>query len=246
MKIQTRATNVLEKTSHYLKVGVLKQKPAWFDAVGAHPPAVDLTKKTKPSGFADPAQSLGSSKTRSLAEDRRAKHDELYQTRKLAFLEDEIRDVFYHQHPWEFSRPKTLVETTGDNQRGCDWLRMLQPTRALDGELVVQRTVYLLNQGALTVAEAYDAARFEFYRLRMAEEMNSEVLREELQLYGAVYPILNTQWGLHEEQAYIDLWAQVASDKTKVMNANKSQETEKVDTADETPAWQLGEMEKPE
>lgn len=225
MKIQTRATNVLERTSHYLKVGVLQNKPAWFDVVGAHPPAIDLTKRARSTNLHDPQIEQGSVKTRLSSFDRQNKHHDVHKIPKLQYLEDELRDVFYHQHPWEFSRPKTLVETSGDNTKG-DWLRMVQLTKPLDGELVVQRTIWLAKNTELSLTEAYDKARFEFYQLRMQEEMKLTVAREELTMFGAVYPITNTQWGLEQEQEYIDAWTEVASNKTKVLLANKSQAQE--------------------
>lgn len=103
---------------------------------------------------------------------------------------------------------------------------MIQLTKPLDGELVVQRTIWLAKNTELSLTEAYDKARFEFYQLRMQEEMKLTVAREELTMFGAVYPITNTQWGLEQEQEYIDAWTEVASNKTKVLLANKSQAQE--------------------
>ena len=193
MKVQTGATGVLERTSHYLKAGLLRTKPAWFDVVGAHPPSTNLTKKPKlfetGGQKSDPLESIftkinGEYKTRTSVEDRKQKNNLVSRVPKLQFLEDQLRDVFYHQHPWEFSRPKVLVETLGDDNSKCDWSHMLQFNKPLDGESVVQRTLSLLNRSkmdgkSITLFDAYDEARFEFYRLRMEEEMSSAVSREE-------------------------------------------------------------------
>ncbi|ABN68219.2 mitochondrial ribosome small subunit component [Scheffersomyces stipitis CBS 6054] len=249
MKIQSKATTVLERTSHYLKVGVLKQKPAWYDVVGAFPPHTDLTKKPKvlelKTQKPDPFTSLfgtsrndGTVKTRASAFDRLQKNNSISRIPQLEFLEDELRDVFYHQHPWEFSRPKTLIENKGDEYKDCDWSHMLQFNKPLDGESVVQRTLWLLadskkNGPKLSLFEAYDKARFEFYRLRMREEMNSSVSREESVMYGAVFPTTHLEWGVQKEQEYIDVWAKVASDKTKVASANRGRGTSAGSGADE-------------
>lgn len=233
MKYQTKARTVLERTSHYLKVGVLKEKPAWYDVVGAHPPNVNLTKK--PNLFnngaqkPDPKFSLFDKtemyKTRMHANDRKQHNNDVSRVPKLEFLEDELRNVFYHQHPWEFSRPKNLVENSGDDNANCDWSTMLQFNKPLDGESVVQRTIFLLQESKktqpLSIFEAYDKARYEFYQLRMQEEMDSAVSREESTLYGAVYPVTNLEWGLQQEQQYINDWAQVAQEKTKIARANE-------------------------
>ncbi|KAK6459421.1 mitochondrial ribosome small subunit component [Scheffersomyces xylosifermentans] len=259
MKIQTKATTVLERTSHYLKVGVLKQKPAWYDVVGAYPPHTDLTKKAKVLDLQaqrpDPYTSLfgtrnndGTIKTRPSPEDRLQKNNSISRIPKLEFLEDELRDVFYHQHPWEFSRPKTLIENKGDEFKECDWSHMLQFNKPLDGESVVQRTLWLLAESKKqgkpkSLFEAYDKARFEFYRLRMEEEMNSAVSKEESTMYGAVFPSSNVEWGVQKEQEFIDVWAKVAQDKTKVAMANRSRGTNTAagseeDKGSETSIWE--------
>lgn len=229
MKIQTKAAGVLERTSHYLKSGLLREKPVWFNVVGANPPHTDLTKRARrtTSETADPTASLFQKngklfKTRVTGTERHQTNNAVHRVPKIALVEDELRDVFYTQHPWELLRPKTLVENTGDDYRHCDWLNMLQLHRPLDGELVVQRTVWLLeNKHKETLFDAYDQARFEFYRLRMAEEMESTVAREEASMYGAIYPLTNVEWGIKQEQEYIDVWTKVAGEKTRVKAANK-------------------------
>lgn len=148
----------------------------------------------------------------------------------MEFLEDQLRDVFYHQHPWEFSRPKTLIENEGNESNQCDWSHMLQLYKPLDGESVVQRTLWLLQDSkktgkTMSLFEAYDQARFEFYRLRMEEEMSSTVSKEESTMYGAIYPSTNLDWGIKKEQEYIDAWTKVAGEKTKVRDANKDGRT---------------------
>lgn len=229
---------MLERTSHYLKSGVLREKPVWFDVVGANPPSTDLTKKPKKFDFhlqnPDPSNPLfkqnnksGYFKTRSSVQDRKQTNNGVSRIPKLTFLEDKLRDVFYHQHPWEFSRPKTLVENEGNEWAKCDWSHMLQLYKPLDGESVVQRTLWLLaenkssedNREALFTA--YDQARFEYYRLRMEEEMSSTVSREESTMFGAVFRLTNMEHGVKQEQEVVDAWTQQAFELTKVRSANK-------------------------
>lgn len=232
MKLQTRATGVLERTSHYLRAGVIKSKPAWYDAVAAHPPGYDLAKKPKTLAYdqqADPASGLWARegkyrKTRAVAAERRQSNNRVSRIPKLEFLEDQLRDVFYHQHPWEFARPKVVVENGGTEHAACDWSHMLQLGRPLDGESVVQRTLWLLQRakerGAeVSLFDAYDEARFEFYQLRMAEEMAATVAREELAMFGAVYASTHMAWGVAQEQQHVDEWARVGEEKTKRLEA---------------------------
>lgn len=38
MKIQTEASNVLQRASANLRAGLLREKPVWFDVVSKYPP----------------------------------------------------------------------------------------------------------------------------------------------------------------------------------------------------------------
>lgn len=231
MKLQTKAARVLERTSHYINRGVIRDKPAWFDAVAAVPPAFDLAKKPtnlRVNQKEDPQNTLWTRqnnivKTRGLKADRTQKNNDVSRIPKLEFLEDRLRDVFYHQHPWEFARPKTLIENKGTDADNCDWSRMLQLSKPLDGESVVQRTLWLLQNNKegkpSTLVEAYDQARFEFYQLRMADEMESAVSREESTMFGAHFSSTNLQWGLAQEQEAIDRWVKSGDRKTKLKEA---------------------------
>lgn len=251
MKIQNNATGVLERTSHYLKAGVIRNKPSWYNAVAAFPPATDLTKKPtnlKVNQQPDPFSELfskknGAIKTRASKGDRKQKNNSVSRIPKLTFLEDQLRDVFYHQHPWEFARPKVLVENNGDEQSKCDWSHMLQFYKPLDGESVVQRTLWLLQEAKTsgaekTLFEAYDQARFEFYQLRMAEEMESTVSKEELTMFGAVFGLSNLDWGVKKEQEFIDVWVKVGEERTKIREASRSKAS--ASSGSEEPAEALG------
>lgn len=246
MKIQDKAFGVLERTSHYLKSGVLRDKPVWFDVVGANPPSTDMTKKAKLFEVNGQREDPGALilrrknnyiKTRSSTHDRKQQNNSVSRVPKLEFIEDKLRDVFYHQHPWEFSRPKTLIENKGDEWKRCDWSHMLQLYKPLDGESVVQRTLWLLQnnqkKGKRGLFEAYDQARYEFYRLRMEEEMSLTVSREESSMFGAIYPSTNIEHGLKREQEFIDVWTQVAADETRVKEANRGGKVAAAGAADE-------------
>lgn len=264
MKIQTQAAKVLERTSHYLKAGVVRDTPAWYNVVLAVPPAVDLTRKPTlllTNQEADPASKLGLKsasgyKTRFTNAELRQKNSTLTKIPKLAFLEDELRDVFYHQHPWEFARPKVLVENLGNDNAKCDWLHMLQLHRPLDGESVVQRTMWLLEHQPPNLEHtkeeqlfaAYDQARFEFYQLRMAEETGSAVAREELELFGATFYSTYLAHGVAQEQGIIDEWAVEAEERTKVKDAarNKASASVGSEAAPETNMWEQSADEMPE
>lgn len=251
MKIQQEAARVVERTSQYLQLGVLLQRPVWLNVVGSVQPHTDLTKKPKlfenQKQPLDPAQSLHKRKgkyfkTRAASKDVRNHNWEVNRVPKLQFLEDKLRDMFYHQHPWEFSRPKTLVEGSATEFRLCDWSHMLQLTKPLDGESVVQRTLFLLRQAKksgekLTLFEAYDAARFEFYQLRMADEMLANVSREESAMYGAHIPTTHVEHGVEQEQYWLDKWVETAAEKSAMIEATRAAQTEVKNEAPETLIW---------
>lgn len=225
MKIQNQATQVLERTSSYLKSGLLRNKPAWFDVVANHPPATDLTripKTIKNSSYNDPILKVLDGKTRLTDKQLANKNNSIHRVPKLKFVEDELRDLFYKKHPWEFSRPKVLIESDGNDNTKCNWSHMIQLNKPLDGESVVQRTMWLLNNTGKDLFESYDQARFEFYKLRMEEEMQSAVSKEESQMFGGIYSETNLELGIEQEQVYIDDWAHLASERTKVKRANAS------------------------
>ncbi|CAD1812101.1 Mitochondrial ribosomal protein S25 family protein [Candida parapsilosis] len=241
MKLQTEAANVLSRTSAYLQSGVIKQKPVWFDIVAKYPPKHNLVKKpyVHEAESTDPRndllkpkkQGLSKSqlfKTRPSSSEISNRNNEIHRIPKLKFLEDELRNYFYLQHPWELARPKNLIENNGDEiLKKCDWSHMLQLHKPLDGESVIQRAMYILQNDdkVKDIFEAYDLARFEFYRLRMAEEMESHIAKEESAMYGAVYESTNIDWNLTTEQQYVDDWVKLAAEQTQVLeaNANRSQ-----------------------
>lgn len=235
MKIQQDAAKVLERTSHFLQKGIIKERPAWYVPVGVHPTGYDLTKRPKrfDSGRqpADPQDKLYKKqgeyfKTGMSSIDRRNRNNKVHSIPKIKLLEDKLRDVFYHQHPWEFARPKNLVENEGNDVKKCDWSHMLQLHKPLDGESVVQRTLYILKtereKKNITLFDAYDQARFEFYQLRMAEEMSANVSKEESAMFGAIYPSTNMDWGVQKEQEVVDQWTKRAAEMTKAYDASSS------------------------
>ncbi|KAI5951240.1 RSM25 [Candida jiufengensis] len=238
MKLQADAANVLARASAYLQSGVIKNKPIWFDIVAKYPPTHNLIKKSYiyQQDSKDPRNELIKPKdhplnknqifkTRPHKEESKNNNNKIHRIPKLTFLQDEIRNYFYLQHPWELSRPKNLIENNGDEiLNKCDWSNMLQLYKPLDGESVVQRTTYILENDPKikNIFEAYDLARFEFYKLRMEEEMESHIAKEESTMYGAVFESKNIDWNLETEQKYIDEWVSLASEQTKVLEANSN------------------------
>ncbi|GME74809.1 unnamed protein product [Ambrosiozyma monospora] len=183
------ATEVLKRTSDYLKSGLLSSEPSWYKVLAFHPPKYDFPKSIRPEVLQEIKQQeltqLPNSTTKngdffvtrikpSLFE------GDLIRPQKLKFVEDELRDLFYKQHPWELADPKSLIENehTIDLAK-LDWSTMRQYTKILDGESVVQRTLYIAKTSDKSLLEAYEQAKFEYYRLKILDEAERNVTREE-------------------------------------------------------------------
>ncbi|SCV05391.1 LANO_0H06458g1_1 [Lachancea nothofagi CBS 11611] len=238
MKVQQNAVNVLERTSSYLKAGLLKNTPAWYNVVADVPPSKRFVREPR---LVNPANGLrtahlsdfdeafnsqsGAYKTRASRADKQGSGNKLYKAPKLKYAEDKLRELFYEQHPWERSRPKMLVENTG--VQNYDWSTLHQLGKPLDGESVVQRTLHLLQTKTHSeLLAAYEQARFEFYRLRIQEEVQTQVAQEEAEMFGSVFGPSAIDFGLQKEQKIIDIWKQKAIDQSELLSARNSNPAE--------------------
>ncbi|CAG99410.1 mitochondrial 37S ribosomal protein mS23 [Kluyveromyces lactis] len=235
MKVQQEAVNVLERTSAYLKSGILKKTPAWYNVIAKVPPTKKFARTpqlTHPmngkSRTALPdysnwkANSSGLYKTRPNSLEKKDGASKLYQSPKLVYIEDKLRKLFFQQHPWELSRPKILVENTLETQE-YDWSHIQQLGKPLDGESVVQRTLFLLKSGEKKeLIDAYDQARFEFYRLRIQQEIQDQVAQEEAEMFGSVFHTTSIEYGIAKEQKVIDTWKRKALQQAELMAARAS------------------------
>ncbi|ODV95978.1 hypothetical protein PACTADRAFT_49403 [Pachysolen tannophilus NRRL Y-2460] len=228
MKIQTNALNVLERTSHYLKSGLLKKQPLWYKVVAAYPPQKDLTRKVKRvNEVLKNASELEPSKKalyKTRIQPNRLKN-KLYQSQKLKFLEDDLRKLFYEQHPWELADPKNLIENEKIMHKTLNWKTIRQLYVPLSGESVVQRTLYILENENLSLLNAYDKARFEYYRVKIEQESEENISKEESAMYGAVFDKSLVEFGFNKEQEIIEKWKQDAEAATQLLEARFSSRT---------------------
>lgn len=232
MKIQTNAVNILERTSSYLQAGLLKKTPAWYDVVAKVQPVKKFNRepilknpstghnRTEFRDFPDTVNMRGLYKTRYNVVDKKVATNILYKPPKLTYLEDRLRQLFYEQHPWELSRPKIVIE----NELGTeyDWSHILQLGKPLDGESVVQRSMYLVKSKACdNIIDAYNEARFEFYRLRMQQELDEQVAQEEAEMFGSIFESSALDYGIAQEQRVIDQWKKKAIKETEISAAKR-------------------------
>lgn len=245
MKIQQNAVNILERTSAYLKAGVITKPPLWYDVVAQIPPRKKFIREPKLShpvtnrsrmehlSNLHQLKSNGLFKTRYGQDDKRIDAKKLYKAPKIKLLEDDIRQLFYDQHPWERSRPMMLIENTSIDLE-CDWSHIQQLGRPLNGESVVQRTLYLLERNRnRTMLDAYDQARFEFYRIRMQQEMEENVALEEAEMLGSVFGKDSIEHNLNKEQQVIDNWKENVIMQDEVITSRRAAPSQSWDDTDD-------------
>lgn len=243
MKIQDKATSVLQRTAHLLRAQKSSSyraatevaEPVWFRVVAQNPPTQNFAHKAHnlekyqaralreqaPSLEPSPASGLYATRT---FNKRSSTPRHLFIPHSIDYFEDKIRALFYEQHPWELARPKLVVETDGKDASRVDWSRLDQTAKKLDGESVVQRTLHLLNtvpkyKDADSWLPAYDHARLEYYRLRIRHDTRTQVAMEEASMFGAVFGKSELERGFEKEQHYIDKWSKEAIEETKIKMA---------------------------
>ena len=108
---------------HHTAVAQFKAKwteslPMWHQTVRDIPPAQTLTRPV-----------LRIPKTR-----HGRKASQLFKPLPITYPEDQLRSDFFGDHPWELARPRLIVEDSGNDAKGYDWSKIVQPGKQLDGE----------------------------------------------------------------------------------------------------------------
>lgn len=65
------------------------------------------------------------------------KASRLFQPQHIRYEEDELRQEFFTDHPWELARPRVLLENDGKDSQRWDWSKPDQSGRPLNGERFV-------------------------------------------------------------------------------------------------------------
>ncbi|KAK7205793.1 mitochondrial ribosomal protein S25 [Myxozyma melibiosi] len=193
MKPQLDVLQVLQRTSQMLRTGTAGLEPAWYKAVLETPPTTELNSKLTVKHL-ERAQKL---------KKKNFKVRDLFKPQKIVFPEDSIRTTFYTQHPWELARPKILVENDALEFTKSDWSKIEQHNKQLDGESVVQRTMWLKKKGNMRTTAAYKQALQEFYKARIYRQVAKETVLEEAKMFGAVFFPGKVEAGLAEEAKYL-------------------------------------------
>ncbi|KAI9710201.1 MAG: hypothetical protein M1812_007473 [Candelaria pacifica] len=186
---------VHQNASQLLETGRIASRPPWYDVVGDVPPAQTLV-RPEPFQHRPPLQHR-----------KRKRPSRMFQPQRITYEEDHLRQEFFGDHPWELARPRLVLENDGRDGERNDWKEIKQSQRQLDGESVVQRQLWLLNNvEGMTRTKAYDQARKEFYALRHSEDIERRVAREEALSTGAYFGKTALQVGMELEDKVFEEW----------------------------------------
>lgn len=193
-----------------------KTRPIWVDIAADVPPAQVMTRQqpirhelTRTRTKQLPNGKLVQTTEVTIAKKPRSyRPSKMFMPMPVRYEEDALRARFFADHPWELARPRVVLETDGDQHRDADWSTgLLQPGIPLSGESVVQRQLYFLHAiPNITVAEAYDKARREFYVLRRQEDLRRRIAAEEAEATGAIFSPNALVWGMQNESKMYDDW----------------------------------------
>ncbi|PWY93690.1 37S ribosomal protein Rsm25 [Aspergillus sclerotioniger CBS 115572] len=192
---------------------------SWIDVLHDIPPAQVLV-RNRPQQHQLVRQRLktipGASKPQAVFEvqEKRIKPKKasrMFMPVEIKYEEDQLRKEFFRDHPWELARPRIVLEKSGKDFERYNWSRLQQPGKNLDGESVVQRQLWLLNNiPDMTKSAAYDIARREFYRLRLQQDIERRVAAEEAEATGAVFGPTRLEVGMDLENKEFERWKEWA------------------------------------
>ncbi|KAF2150534.1 mitochondrial ribosomal protein [Myriangium duriaei CBS 260.36] len=174
--------------------------PPWYSSIETYPPSERLVR---------PALQAGKAK--------KGRASRMFKPIKITYPEDKLRETFFGDHPWELARPRTVLENDGKDYQRQDWDRIDHIDRPLDGESVVQRQVWLMENRGMSKGEAYDKARKEFYAKREREEVMRRIAREEALYAGAEFGKSVLEVGMELEDKAFEEWKAWAENEVVTM-----------------------------
>jgi small subunit ribosomal protein S23 len=119
-RVHQAASRLVELRKANADAGMLHTIPPWFQTIGSVPPGEILT-RTQPVQH-------------TVRKKRSKKPSKMFKPLQIKYEEDNLRNNFYSDHPWELARPRVILEQDGKDGQKCDWSKIQQPTRELNGE----------------------------------------------------------------------------------------------------------------
>lgn len=137
-RVHQAASRLVELRKLNADAGLLHATPPWFNTIGSVPPGEILT-RTQPAQHTELPRKI-----------RTKKPSKMFKPTQITYEEDGLRENFYNDHPWELARPRVILEQDGKDGQKCDWSKIEQPARELNGERLVL-SVYWINRTAANV-----------------------------------------------------------------------------------------------
>ncbi|KAI9674369.1 MAG: mitochondrial ribosomal small subunit component [Trizodia sp. TS-e1964] len=205
------ALRVHQTASQLLETKRISAPPLWYSVVGDIPPAQALVR-------VQPVQHVNRCQP---SKKRRASR--MFLPQRIDYLEDRLRKQFFSDHPWELARPRVILEDDGKDSQRYDWSKVKEPGRKVDGESVIQRQLWLINNVPdITIPHAYDQARREFYALRYAEDVERRVAKEEAESTGAYFGKSVQEIGMGLEDKSYEGWKAAALERHKTIQQSRN------------------------
>jgi small subunit ribosomal protein S23 len=120
--LNLKPARVYQTASRLLESQSITQPPPWYTTIGSIPPGEIMTRT-------QPVQHRAVN-----PKSRIRKPSKMFKPQPIEYQEDQLRREFFADHPWELARPRIVLEDDGRDGQKCDWSRIQQPGRPLNGE----------------------------------------------------------------------------------------------------------------
>ncbi|GAA5981473.1 hypothetical protein JCM10908_004119 [Rhodotorula pacifica] len=143
--------------------------------------------------------------------------------REIVFPEDEVRRLFFLDHPFEAYRAVTLVE--GEKVRemhgptGADWTELSQRSIVPTAEDCIAYVTNLIEAHHLPLASAYPHGIAQFRTLRAEHETATRSARLEAQSFGATF-FGEIERAVQVEERVLDEWVDARAIQDEFAAAN--------------------------
>jgi small subunit ribosomal protein S23 len=117
-----RPSRVYQTATQALEAASYRSPPPWYTTIGSIPPSEILTRVT-------PVQHRDVTPRK-----RTKKLSKMFKPQQIVYEEDKFRQEFFSDHPWELARPRIVLENDGKDGQKCNWSKIQQPGRQLNGE----------------------------------------------------------------------------------------------------------------
>ncbi|EJD03707.1 uncharacterized protein FOMMEDRAFT_139875 [Fomitiporia mediterranea MF3/22] len=222
------ATQVHKQVARLARTGYIQQEPLWYRAVLEHPP-LPLPPRSPPIRLPSvagakpydlPSTASTSTATADLRKPPKVK------TQPIVYIEDEVRQQFFRDHPFEAFRERSLVEADvieGEHPiRGAKWTRLSQRGRNPKPEDVVRFTVNLYEHTpGLSLSDAYVSACMQYAALRSEQEIASKIALAEAEFYGITFKPTEIERAFQREAEHMKSWEVKKYTEAESMEARK-------------------------